>query len=48
MEIADEEFMTDDTDQVNDDLLRETWPIASEESLKEFEDLLADLGLRFA
>ena len=47
MEITEEEFMFGGTDQVDDDVLMEAWPIPSKESLKEFEDYLADLSLRF-
>ena len=47
MEIAEEEFVLDGTEQVNDSVLMEAWPIPSEESLKEFENYLMDLGLRF-
>lgn len=47
MEITEEEFMFDGTDQADDDVLMEAWPIPSEESLKEFEDYLAEIGLRF-
>ena len=47
MEIAEEEFVRDGTEQVNDSVLMEAWPIPSEESLKEFENYLLDLGLRF-
>ncbi len=39
MEITEEEFMFGGTDQVDDDVLMEAWPIPSEESLKEFEEL---------
>ena len=47
MEITEEGFMFGGMDQADDDVLMEAWPIPSEESLKEFEDYLADLGLRF-
>ena len=47
MEITEEEFMFDGTDQADNDALMEAWPIPSEESLKEFEDYLAEIGLRF-
>ena len=47
MEITEEEFVFDGTDQADDDVLMEAWPIPSEESLKEFEDYLAEIGLRF-
>ena len=47
MEI-EEEFLTDGEDQATDEILMEAWPIPSNESLKEFEDYLAELGLRFA
>ena len=48
MEIAEEEFLTDGEDQATDEILMEAWPIPSNDSLKEFEDYLADIGLRFA
>ena len=47
MEFTEEEFVLDGTDQVSDSMLMEAWPIPSEESLKEFENYLLDLGLRF-
>ena len=47
MEITEEDFFVDGTNQVDDSVLMEAWPIPSEDSLKEFEDYLLDLGLRF-
>ena len=47
MEIKEDEFVPDGTEQVDDSVLMEAWPIPSEESLKEFENYLLDLGLRF-
>ena len=47
MEITDEEFMTDETDRISDDVLKESWPVPSEESLEEFIGYLMDLDLRF-
>lgn len=48
MEITDEEFMTDETDQISDEVLKESWPvIPSDETLEEFIGYLMDLDLRF-
>jgi len=48
MEISDEEFMTDGTDQISDKMLKENWPVVpSDESLEEFIGYLMDLDLRF-
>ena len=47
MEITDEEFMTDETDRISDEVLKESWPVPSEESLEEFIGYLMDLDLRF-
>lgn len=47
MEITDEEFMTDEADRISDDVLKESWPVPSEESLEEFIGYLMDLDLRF-
>ena len=47
MEITDEEFMTDETDRISDEVLKEAWPVASDESLEEFIGYLMDLDLRF-
>ena len=47
MEIADEEFMTDGSEQADDSVLKEAWPVPSEESLEEFIGYLMDLDLRF-
>ena len=46
MEI-EEELTADEINPDDDNLLKETWPIPTEESLKEFVDYLSDLGLRF-
>jgi len=48
MEITDEEFLTDGTDQPGDAVSMEAWPDASEESLEEFIGYLMDLDLRFS
>ena len=48
MEIADEEFMADETEQAGDEVLREAWPVVpSDETLEEFIGYLMDLDLRF-
>ena len=48
MEIADEEFMTDEAEQADDNVLMETWPVVpSDETLEEFIGYLMDLDLRF-
>ena len=48
MEITDEEFLTDETDQLGDAVSMEAWPVPSEESLEEFIGYLMDLDLRFS
>ena len=48
MEITDEEFMTDGTERISDEVLKEAWPVVpSDESLEEFIGYLMDLDLRF-
>ena len=47
MEITDEEFMIDETGRISDEVLKESWPVPSEESLEEFIGYLMDLDLRF-
>ena len=48
MEITDEEFMTDGTEEAGDEVLKEAWPVVpSDESLEEFIGYLMDLDLRF-
>jgi hypothetical protein len=48
MEITDEEFMADETEQAGDEVLREAWPVVpSDETLEEFIGYLMDLDLRF-
>ena len=42
----DEEFLTDDTEPA-EEILRESWPISSDEYAKELEEELMDLDLRF-
>ncbi len=45
MEITEEEFLTDDT--AEKDVSWEAWPIPPADSVKDFEEYLMDLGLRF-
>ena len=45
MEIAEEEFLTDETLPA-DDLLNEAWPLPIEDTVKEFEEYLLDIGVR--
>lgn len=45
MDITEEEFLTDDTTEK--DITREAWPIPPSDSVKDFEEYLMDLGLRF-
>ena len=45
MDITEEEFLTDETDTI--DITREAWPIPPSDNVKDFEEFLMDLGLRF-
>ena len=47
MEITEEEFLTDDFGQEIDDLYKETWPLPAEDTVREFEQYLLDIGVRF-
>ena len=48
MEITDEEFMADETEQTGDEVLREAWSVVPpDETLEEFIGYLMDLDLRF-
>ena len=48
MEITDEEFMADETEQAGDEVLREAWSVVTpDETLEEFIGYLMDLDLRF-
>ncbi len=45
MDITEEEFLTDDLTEP--DVSREAWPIPPSDNVKDFEEFLMDLGLRF-
>ncbi len=45
MEIAEEEFTVSEPDM--DAILKEAWPLPEEDTLREFEQYLADIGVRF-
>ena len=47
MDIAEEEFMTDEADKVSDEVQAEAWPVPPDGSLEEFIGFLMDLDLRF-
>ena len=46
MEITEEEFLTDDFEQDEADILKESCPLSWEETVHEFEDYLLDIGVR--
>lgn len=46
MEITEEEFMTDEQEQEEDNILKESFPLSWEETVREFEDYLWDIGVR--
>ena len=46
MEITEEETLTAD-EPAEADLLKETWPLSEEETVREFEEYLLEIGLRF-
>ena len=45
MEIT-EEILLDELFPVEDDLLKESWPLPVEQTVKEFEEYLLDIGVR--
>ena len=51
MEIADEELIEDEIEPADDPedshVLMEAWPVMPDGPVKEFEEYLMDLGLRF-
>ena len=47
MEITEEEFMVAEIDHEAPDIIQEAWPIPPEDYIKEFEEYLMDIGLRF-
>lgn len=46
MNIIEEEFLTDETDPADEDVLKEAWPVTQEELTREFEQYLLDIGVR--
>ena len=44
MEITEEEFLTDD--RTEDDLFKETAPLPWDDTVREFENYLLDIGVR--
>ena len=46
MEITEEEFLTDDEEQEAENLIRESCPLPWEETVREFQDYLWDIGVR--
>ena len=46
LEITEEEYRTDDLFPDEEDLLKETWPIVPDETVREFEQYLLDIGVR--
>ena len=46
MEITEEEFLTDEEEQAAEDILKEACPLSWEQTVREFEDYLWDIGVR--
>jgi len=46
MENAAEEFLTEAYEQEEDAVLREAWPLPFEDTVREFEEYLLDIGVR--
>ncbi len=46
MEIMEEEILTDEMNPRDEDILKESFPLFWEETVREFEDYLADIGVR--
>ena len=45
MEITEEEYLTDDTAR-EEEILKESFPLSWEDTVREFEDYLLDIGVR--
>ena len=46
MEIIEEEFLMDEYEQEETDILKESNPLPWEDTVREFEDYLSDIGVR--
>ena len=46
MEITEEEYLVDESEQEEADLFREAWPLPLEDTVREFEQYLLDIGIR--
>ncbi len=46
MEITEEAFLTDELEQEEAEILKESNPLPWEETVREFEDYLWDIGVR--
>lgn len=42
-----EEILLEELFPAEDDLLKESWPLPAEDTAKEFEEYLMDIGIRF-
>ncbi len=47
MEATAEDLLTNEMYPKEDALLKETWPLPQDDMIKEFEEYLMDIGLRF-
>ncbi len=47
MDATTEDLLLDEYYPNEADLLKETWPFPQENTVKEFEEFLMDIGLRF-
>ena len=45
MEITEEEYLVDESEEETD-LFKETWPLPPEDTVREFEQYLLDIGIR--
>ena len=46
MDITEEKYLTDELEQVEEDILKESFPLSWGETVREFEDYLWDIGVR--
>ena len=46
LEIAEEEYLAEDSAPADDAVLAEAWPIPREDLIREFEEYLLDIGVR--
>ena len=47
METTEEDFMTAEVELAETEIIKETWSVFPEDNVREFEEYLMEIGLRF-